>query len=132
MEKELNEFLNGVAASMEQRLETAEHVYVVSYTRKTDGLLIGYHASTMCQVTPDLLSGKRYTGDNPYKQMATIQKNLQNVLETEFSDRSVFAPLKYDIKCRYFDGLTLDDIQLDAVYLDKDVPKHIFKFTKVS
>ena len=32
---------------------------------------------------------------------------------------------------QYFKGLTIDDIYIDAVYLDEDVPKQTFTITKI-
>jgi hypothetical protein len=132
MEKALNEFMGEVMASMEKKLDEAEHIFVVAYKRKSDDTLIGYHLSTFCQTTQDMLSAKRYTGDNPYDQLATIQKNVKSILDTKETDTGMFAPIRLDVKNTCFKDLSFDDVTLEAVYLDKDIPKHIFKFTKVS
>ena len=105
--------------------------YVVQYLRKSDNTLIGYHASSFCQLTDDRLSGKRYNGDNPYDQLAIIHKNITSVLATTAEDTGLFAPLRIQVKNTYFDGLTIDDIYLQADYLDEDTPKQTFVFKKV-
>ena len=105
--------------------------YVVEYSRISDGTILGYHASSFCQLTDDRLSGKRYSGDNPYDQLAIIYKNIKNVLNTTEKDTDMFAPLRFKVKEAYFKGLTIEDIFIQADYLDEDTPKQTFVFKKV-
>jgi hypothetical protein len=131
MENIINEIGEVIIKSMEESQEKAQYPYVVAYKRKSDDSLIGYHQSTFCQVTDNKFDGKRYNGDNPYRQLEVIHKNITSVLSTEESDTGFLAPAEYQIKKQHFDGLTIDDIYLDAEYLDENVPKQKFTFTLI-
>jgi len=100
--------------------------YVVAYFRKSDDTLIGYHASTFCQVTNELLSGKRYSGENPYGQLAIIAKNIKHTLDNEH--KGMFAEISNNIRDNDFGGLKSDEIYLDAIYLADGSPKQDFRY----
>lgn len=104
--------------------------YVVAYFRVKDDSLIGYHASTFCQVTDDIFDGKRYSGDNPYEQLAIISKNLKYILRNDH--KGMFAELNNKIKDEDFGGLAPEDIYMDAIYLAKGMPKQNFKMTIIN
>lgn len=129
-EKVLDAFVGALKKQFEENQERP-HQYVVQYLRVADDSLIGYHASSFCQVTDDVFSGKRYSGENPYSQLATIFKNLKSVLETTEDDTDLFGPIRFKIKEAYFKDLTIDDVYIEAEYLDEDAPKQTFKFTKL-
>ena len=129
MNHEMEKFEETLLESLNNRIQNTP--YVVSYKRKSDDTLIGYHLSTFCQVTDDKLNAKRYDGDNPYGQLQTIHNNIKNVLSTKEDDDGFFGKVKWEIKQQYFKGLTIDDIYIDAVYLDEDVPKQTFTITKI-
>lgn len=129
MEKVIEE----LSGSFEKLMNSTEHKhpYVVAYRKKSDGSLIGYHLSTFCQITDDKFLAKRYDGDNPYRQLQTIQNNITRVLETDENDTGLFAPVRLAIKNNYFSGLEISDISLDAEYLE-DAPKQHFKLDIIS
>jgi hypothetical protein len=105
--------------------------YAVAYIKKSDGSLIGYHASTFCQITEEKTNGKRYSGDNPYNQLGVIHKNITSVLSVQDGENKIFSGLMLEIKKRNFEGLTIDDIVLEAHYLDEGIPKQTLTVTKV-
>ena len=74
-----NEILDLLGEALKKNFEENQkkpNQYVVAYYKQSDDSLIGYHASTFCQVTQDILDAKRYSGDNPYSQLETIAKNV--------------------------------------------------------
>jgi hypothetical protein len=124
--------VTAVADSLAQAFDDHQklpHQYVVKYLRVSDDSLIGYHASTFCQLTDDVYSAKRYSGDNPYDQLQTVFKNFTSVVNTKDTDDGLFAPLRLQVKNTYFPGLTPDDVYLDAEYLDEDAPAQSLKVT---
>lgn len=100
--------------------------YVVAYYRVSDDSLIGYHASTFCQVTKDILNGKRYSGENPYSQLQTISKNLKYTLSEKSSD-GFFGSIHKKIRNEDFEGLSAEEVYMDAIYLAEGTPKQSFK-----
>ena len=131
MEKIIDEISNVFLENLEKANSEAKKSYVVSYHRKDDKSLIGYHASTFCQVTQNKFDAKRYHGDISDKQLEVITNNVSNVLKTEETDTGLFDPVKYKIKQAYFSGLTMEDIYVDAEYLDEDAPKQKFVMVNV-
>lgn len=130
MEKILDELTQSMAQGFEER-QKLDFQYVVVYKRKSDESLIGYHLSTWCQLTDEKFSAKKYQGENPYGQLATINKNLGLVLNAKETDTGFFASVRYQIKKTYFDGLTAEDIFIDAEYLESDAPKQTLSFVIV-
>lgn len=100
--------------------------YVVEYRNVHDDSLIGYHLSTFCQVGQDKLGAKRYSGENAFGQLKTINKNLETVLSVTDDGSEIFDDLKRGIKNRYFTGLKIEDIYLQPLYLDDDCVKQKF------
>jgi len=97
--------------------------YVVAYKRVDNDELIGYHLSTFCQITPDILRGKRYSGENPYSQLETIANNVKNTLECPLEpELDGFASIKQNIKKEHFADYNVGDVYLDAVYLTEGIP----------
>ncbi len=114
-----------------EELQDRPDQYVVAYFKVADESLIGYHASTFCQVTDDILKGKRYAGEDPYPQLTTISKNIKDVLNEE-KHTGVFAEILGDIKNTHFYGLKPEDIYMDAVYLSEGTPKQSFRYQIVT
>lgn len=109
--------------------QSAPNQFVVKYLKVSDNSLLGYHASTFCQLTEDRDSAKRYDGDNPYDQLATIHKNFTSVVNTKDTDDGLFAPLRLQVKNTYFPELKPEDVYLDAEYLEEDAPVQSLKVT---
>lgn len=129
MNHEMEKFEDVILESLNNRVYSTP--YVVSYKMKSDDSLIGYHLSTFCQLTDDKYKAKRYDGDNPYGQLQTIHNNIKNVLSTKEDDTGFFGKVRWAIKQDYFRGLTIDDIYIDAVFLDDDAPKQKYTLTRV-
>ena len=104
--------------------------YVVAYFKKSDDNLIGYHASTFCQLTNDILGGKRYSGEDPYPQLAIIAKNLRHTLKDKHE--GIFAEVHDKIRDTTFNGMSPDDIYIDAIYLTEGTPKQNFRITVIN
>jgi hypothetical protein len=126
----LDELTGIIKEKFDESQRSPESKYVVAYKRKSDDSLIGYHLSTFCQVTDDKFLAKRYEGENPYSQLQTIHNNIKHVLSIQEGDTSFLAEVKLEIKNTYFPGITIDDIYLDAEYLD-DAPKQTIVFTHI-
>ena len=109
-----------------------DNQYVVEYRKVSDDSLIGYHLSSFCQVGQNRLDGKRYSGDNPYKQLETIHKNLTNVLTVGEDSDGLFDGLKRDIRDNYFSGLGPEDVYLNADYLEEGIQPQKFVFNKIN
>ncbi len=105
--------------------------YVVAYKRVADDTVIGYHASTFCNHTQDIEAGKRYNGENPYKQLQTIDKNFKYMMSVEEGSDVLFASIFLDTQKSY-GGLAYDEIYLEAVYLDEGVPPQRFVFKEIT
>ncbi len=105
--------------------------YVVAYKRVADDTVIGYHASTFCNHTQDIEAGKRYNGENPYKQLQTIDKNFKYMMSVEEGSDVLFASIFLDTQKSY-GGLAYDEIYLEAVYLDEDTPPQRFVFKEIT
>lgn len=97
--------------------------YVVVYKRKSDESIIGYHLSTFCQITDDILRAKRYSGTSPDGQLATIWKNFSNMMNKTEEDANkdgligLFGKLAYETKQSQWKDINRDDVYIDAVYL---------------
>ena len=106
--------------------------YVVAYKRKSDDSVIGYHLSTFCQITDDILRGKRYSGTNPDKQLAIIWKNFCSMLAKTEEDTKkeglagMFSTLSYKTKESQWQGINVDDVYIDAVYLAEGTEQQPF------
>lgn len=134
MENNLNQVVDGLTKVLEEtfnRNQERDNQYVVEYRKVSDDSLIGYHLSTFCQVGQNRLDGKRYSGDNPYKQLETIHKNLTNVLTVGEDSDGLFDGLKRNIRDNYFSGLGPEDVYLNADYLEEGLAPQKFVFTKV-
>jgi hypothetical protein len=105
--------------------------YVVAYKRVADDTVIGYHESTFCNHTQDIEAGKRYNGENPYKQLETIDKNFKHMMNVKESTDSLFAGVHLNTQKTY-GGLTYEDVYLEAVYLDEDTPPQRFVFKEIT
>lgn len=118
-----------VLKQVHEDLQSRPNQYVVAYFKQSDNTLIGYHASTFCQITQDILKGKRYAGENPYKQLETIAKNLKYTLDTEKFE-GMFKEVNESIQ-KDFGGLKSSEVYLDAIYLAEGTPKQDFRYVIV-
>lgn len=128
------EIINALVGNLKEALEAKNEVpfqYVVEYRRISDDSFIGYHLSTFCQLTDDKLSAKRYSGENAYNQLKIIHNNLKTVLAAKEGDTLMFNETFLLVQEKYFKGISINDIYLDAVYLDTDVPKQTFEVTQI-
>jgi hypothetical protein len=135
MENNLNQVVDVITKTLEETFnenQKRDNQYVVEYRKVSDDSLLGYHLSTFCQVGQERLNGKRYSGDNPYKQLQTIHKNLTHVLEVGDDSVGLFDGLKRDIRDNHFKGLKPEDVYLNADYLEEGVAPQKFVFTKVT
>jgi hypothetical protein len=105
--------------------------YVVAYKRVADDTVIGYHASTFCNYTKDIEAGKRYNGENPYKQLQTIDKNFKYMMSVREDSDEMFVRIHLETQKSY-SGLTYEDVYLEAVYLDEDTPPQRFVFKEIT
>lgn len=124
--KKVTEALVGILRKSHEERQKLPNQYVVAYKKISDDELIGYHASTFCQTTQDILQAKRYQGSNPYPQLEVIAKNLKSVLnfdpETVEKDEYGFWEITKDVKENYFADINKDDVYLDPVYLTDGTP----------
>jgi hypothetical protein len=126
MDQQVKDALVEALKKAHDQLQERPNQYVVAYFRKDNDKLIGYHASTFCQLTDNLLNGKRYAGENPYGQLETIAQNVKYTLDTE-KHMGLFASAHNAVK-EQFGGLKSNELYMDAVYLDEDAPKQSFKY----
>jgi hypothetical protein len=126
-EKVVKELVKLLNKQMEENSEQPDQ-YVVGYYRVKDDKLVGYHLSTSCQITEDILEGKRYWGDNPYGQLETISKNLKYTLESS-EEEPGFLGMGNATREQYFEGYRHGDLYLQAVYLSDETPKKPIVYT---
>lgn len=105
--------------------------FVVAYFRKEDDSLIGYHASTWCNYTDDILEAKRYSSENPYPQMATISKNLKHVIAGEIKEGDFFGEVMKKIREAQWTEFSPEDVYMDAIYLAPGTPLQEFRMTLI-
>lgn len=106
--------------------------YVVAYKRVADESVIGYHASTFCNTTQNLENGKRYNGENPYKQLQTIDENFKHMMSVKETTDSLFASIHLQTQKNNYAGLTYEQVYLEAVYLDADTPPQRFVYKEIT
>jgi hypothetical protein len=116
--------------SLNESASKMEKPYVVKYMNGSECL--GYHASSMCQITDNPLLAKRYQGegDDVVRQLATISGNLKSILSSEESD-SFPGSMFYRVKKLYWEGIAFDDVFLEAEYLPEDITPQTFRVTKI-
>ena len=125
------EILSRLTESLQEAFDKRQdmpHQFVVAYYRMDNNELIGYHLSTFCQVTPDILEAKRYADENPYPQLKVIAKNIKYTLDEEPEEDSIFSSITKEVR-KDFGGLKSNEIWLDAIYLEEGTPKQSFKYT---
>lgn len=120
-----NEILN-ILKEIHDKLQDRPNQFVVAYFNKSTDKLIGYHLSTFCQITDDILEVKRYSAEDPYPQLEIIFNNVKYVLDKEEHD-GIFGHVYVSIR-EQFGGLTTKDIYLDAIYLAEGTPKQDFRY----
>lgn len=102
--------------------------YVVGYFRQDNDELVGYHASTFCQITKDILQGKRYSGEDPTEQLKIIWNNISNVFNKYPRNKSEFFGETQNMVREQFKELELKDIYIDVIYLEEGTPQQNFKY----
>lgn len=107
--------------------------YVVAYYDK-DNNLLGYHADSFCNLTQNKEKGKRYHGDNPYKQLEVIRKNLDFTLsQTEdTANKGLFGDLASITKKKYYANMSKEDVFIEAVYLEEGIPPQRFVWREIT
>lgn len=123
----INQLTNLLQKHFEEQ-QLKPHQYVVGIYNKHTNKLIGYHLSTLCQVTQEITQAKRYNGENPYKQLETIWKNISYLVETQDFKDKLFGDLFNEIKNKHYNKLTSKDIYIDAIYLNSNMPKQQFRY----
>lgn len=127
---ENKDIIKDIAKALETALNEKNerpNQYIVEYRKVSDNSLIGYHASSFCQLTEDPHHAKRYSGENAYGQLETISNNLKSLLETVEKSEGVFFKIALEIKNEYFKNIFFEDIYLEAVYINDSYPRQIFK-----
>jgi len=127
---ENKEIINDIAKALDTALNEKNdrpNQFIVQYKKVLDNSLIGYHASSFCQLTEDPHHAKRYSGENAYGQLETISKNLKSLLETEEKNDGIFSKIALEIKNEYFKNLFFEDIYLEAVYINDSYPRQTYK-----
>lgn len=123
----IHEKLGELIQKVKEELAERPNQYVVAYYRKDNDELIGYHASTFCQITDDIFQAKRYAGEDPYGQLGLICGNLRSILERP-SEEQLIPSLAEQVK-EQFNGLSSTEIWMDAIYLAEGMEKQTFKHT---
>jgi hypothetical protein len=132
MDKKIEESIKNALQSAWDERQSRPDQYVVGYYRKDNDELIGYHASTFCQITKDILKAKRYSGEDPYThQLPVIAKNIKSTLDKEVSEEEIFGPIFKQVK-ESFGDLKSSDIYLDVTYLCEGTEKQDMKFHIIS
>ncbi len=114
-------------------LQNQPDQYVIGIYNVLDETLIGYHLSTVCQVTDDILEAKRYSGLDPYEQIMIIHKNISSLLgytKEELEDK-LFGSIQKAIREERYEGIGKKDFYLDAIYLNPNTPKQSFRYVVV-
>lgn len=119
--KDLTEKLEKVIKETFEKLQERPDQYVVAIYKQANDERLGYHASTFCQVTKDILGAKRYAGLNASEQLKIISKNIKSALKE--SHEGLFSELMNSIRDNDFEGLKFEEIYIDAVYLEDGTPK---------
>ena len=127
MEDELKKKLGDMLGETFDKLQDRPNQFVVTYYKVSDDSLIGYHASTFCQVTKDIMKGKRYSAEDPYPQLTTISENLKYTLDKEHE--GMFSSINKSIQENDFGGLKSSEVWMDAIYLAEGMPKQSFRYT---
>jgi len=123
--QELNQKLAEILKKIHDEEQDKPNQYVIAYYRKDNDRLIGYHYSTFCQLTNDILEAKRYNGENPYKQLRIICDNVKYIL-TDRNTSSMFYEFNIQIQ-KQFHNLSPEDVYVDAIYLADGSPKQDFR-----
>ncbi len=129
MNKELKKGVMGALQKAFDEMQERPNQFVVAYYKVSDDSLIGYHASTLCQLTQDILDAKRYASEDPYPQLAIISKNLRYTLANDHSEESLFSEIHKSIKEDSFNNMKPEEVYMDAIYLAEDTPKQSFRYT---
>jgi len=126
MKKEeiINELLLRLKESFNEK-QKLDNQYVVAYFKKDSDELIGYHLDTFCSIGKDILKAKRYSGENPYSQLAIIWRNYESLFR-ECSEGMFSVIIKKNREA--FESNTPDKVYIDAIYLAKDTPVQNFRY----
>lgn len=125
--KKLVKFAEALTEGLQGIINAREQEYVVAIKRTEDEGLIGYHLSTACEITDDILRAKRYdaAGDLA-EQLQIIQDNYDTLIEdTDYT--GIFGKHNQFIQENYFDGLGKGDFYLEPVYLEEGTDKQEMK-----
>lgn len=134
--EEISAVTDTILGCMAQRFEENQKKpfqYVVAYYDKNDNFL-GYHDSTFCTLTQKKEQGKRYSGENPYNQLAIIRKNLDYTLNMteEKTEGKIFAKLNLQTKEQHFPNLGVEDVFIEAEYLEEGIAPQRFVWKEIT
>lgn len=134
VDKVIDKFMEVLKENFEEKQKEPDP-YVVAYYDENEQLM-GYHASTACNLTQDKNRAKRYHGDNPYPQLAIIRKNLDYTLRAEDPGEAkglkrFFKEMAWKTKQAHYIGKTPEQIFIQAEWLDDDAPKQVFRYTAI-
>jgi hypothetical protein len=130
MNESIKKDIQSILEKLHEELQARPHQFVVAYYRVSDNSLIGYHASSFCQVTDDILRAKRYANENPYPQLQIISDNVKQTLSE--THEGMFGEIMNSIKDNDFEGLKPEEVYMDAIYLAEGTPAQNFRYQIVS
>ena len=112
-----------IAEILQQAQNDRAEEYTVAIKRVSDDSLIGYHLSTLCQITEEMLWGKRYDAAGDVAgQLKIIQKNYDHLVTmTDFS--GLFGEHFQKMQQEHFEGIGLGEFYLEPVFLAEGTDK---------
>lgn len=123
MDEILNQLSETIIEVLTDKSNKIESPFVLKYIH--NGSLYGYHASTFCQVTTDILKAKRYYGDVK-KQIKTVKTNLTSILNVPLrSSDSLQNSITSKLYEGYWKGIKLEDVFIDFEYLPTDTEPQV-------
>jgi len=133
MDKKVTDAIMKGLSKLHEDRQNAENQYIVVYKKKSDDSVLGYHASTFCQLTKEALRAKRYSGDNPDAQLKIIWKNFQYMVKSQESNDGNFVNiLSTNTKRTDWEGIDFDDVYIDVEYLSEGTPKQDFSVVLIN
>lgn len=127
MNNEIKEKIIGALQKVWDERQSLPNQFVVVYKKMADDEVIGYHMSTMCNISKDILEAKRYSSEDPYPQLKIIAENIKHTLN-DTDESGMFYILNKHIQEEEFEGLKPEDIYIDAIYLADGTPTQEFRY----
>jgi len=123
------EDLENIAQSLVESLEKRQgraNQYVITYKRKDNDEVIGYHADSFCSLVDDILQAKRYAGESPDGQLKICWNNFEAVMGCT-EENPGFLGIPWIVKQRYWMDKKIEDVYTDAIYMADGVPAQSFQ-----